>query len=339
MPITVPPVSFPAVNTENPSTTNYLNPGFKLPQLPRAPGTIEGCAWYANYQENTTDATFNSCSFISYGYCVEFSDLISWNPSLSKNKTECALQPGFSYCVQKTDTTAYVPSDNHCVSVDATIIHDGTASDCVCFTRVSGYDGTVGVDCASVAEDASIKLSQLTSWNSWLGANCDEALFANLEENDFRAVCIGVNSTAPTATATSPPLTSTGTKSSASMGPTPTGIVPGCRQFYTVQSGDSCAAIQGMFAISFGDFFKWNPSILSWGFTDVRVPSYAYCVSAPTSSSTGGGGPAAPTQSGAAPNCNKYYTVQSGDSCEKIEGQFGITLPQLYRWNPAIGPD
>ncbi|KAK8074533.1 hypothetical protein PG997_009196 [Apiospora hydei] len=164
-----------------------------------------------------------------------------------------------------------------------------------------------------------------------------DALFANLEENDFLAVCIGVNSTAPTATATSPSLTATGSKSSASMGPTPTGIIPSCRQFYTVQSGDSCAAIQGMFAISFADFFKWNPSIGSN--CENLWLGYAYCVSAPTSSSTGGGGPAAPTQSGAAPNFNKYYTMQSGDGCEKIESQFGITLPQLYQWNPAIGPD
>lgn len=70
--------------------------------------------------------------------------------------------------------------------------------------------------------------------------------------------------------------------------------------------------------------------------------SYAYCVKAPAASSTtsgGGGGPAAPTQSGEAANCNKYYTVQSGDSCAKIESQFAITFQQLYQWNPAIGSD
>lgn len=219
--ITVPPATFSPVNTANPSTTNYPNPGYRFQQLPMASGTAQGCASYANYNDNTTDGRFNSCSYVAYAYGVDFSDLLTWNPSLSKNETDCAFQPGYSYCVQKTNSTAYVPSNSNCVSVNATEIQGGTASNCVCFTEVSGYDGTVGVNCASVAEDASIKLSQLTTWNSWLGSACDTALFANLDENDFRAVCIGVNSTAHTATATNPPSTAstpTGTKSSASMG-------------------------------------------------------------------------------------------------------------------------
>ncbi|KAI0907579.1 hypothetical protein F4823DRAFT_602322 [Ustulina deusta] len=337
MSITVLPVTFSSVNTANPTTTAHPNPGYTFQQLPMASGTVQGCASYANYDDNTTDASLNSCSYISYAYWVDFSDLLTWNPSLSKNDTECALQRGYSYCVHKTDTTAYVPSDSRCVSVNATEIQDGTASDCVCFTEVSGYDGTAGVDCASVAEDASIELSQFTTWNSWLGSNCDAALFANLDENDFRAVCIGVNSTAPTATPTNPPPMPSGNQSSASMGPTPTGIIiPNCQKFYTVQSRDSCAAIEGMFAISFADFHKWNPSIGSN--CENLWLSYAYCVSAPSNSTTGSGsGPLAPAQSGAAANCNKYYTVQSGDGCDKIERQFNITFQQLYQWNPAIG--
>ncbi|XDG02515.1 hypothetical protein ABKA04_002130 [Annulohypoxylon sp. FPYF3050] len=335
MPITVPPVTFSSVDTANPSTTNYPNAGYTFRQLPVALDTIQGCIYYANYNDNTTDASLNSCSYIAYAYGASFSDLLSWNPSLSMNETECALQPGYSYCVQKTNTTAYVPPDSNCVTVNATEIQDGTASNCVCFTEVSGYDGTVGVDCASVADDASIELAQLTTWNSWLGSDCDTALFANLDENDVRAVCIGVNNTAPTATATNPPST---VSSTASMGPTQTGIVSNCQQFYTVQSGDSCAAIEGMFAISFADLYSWNPSIGSN--CENLWLGYAYCVSAPPSSTTSGGsGPAAPTQSGEAANCNKYYTVQSGDSCDKIESQFDITFQQLYQWNPAIEAD
>ncbi|KAK7915205.1 hypothetical protein PG985_012908, partial [Apiospora marii] len=349
MPITVPPVTFPFVNTENPSPTSHPNPGFTWHQLPMASGTFEGCASCADYDDTTTDASTNSCSFIAYLYWVEVSDLIVWNPSLSKNETECALQPGHSYCVQKTDISAYVPSGNQCLEVSGANIPEGTDPHCACFTEVSGYDGFRGLDCESLAEDASIKLSLLTSWNPWLGSNCDEALFANLGDNDWRAVCIGVNSTAPTTTATIPPPTSVGTKSSGSMGPTPTGIAPGCQQFYTTQSGDSCAAIQGLFAISFADFYSWNPSskyqslrlaVVATDREPQKLTGYAYCVSAPSSTTSGGGnGPAAPTQSGAAPNCNKYYTVQSGDGCEKIESQFGITLKELYQWNPAIGSD
>lgn len=221
MSITVPPATFSSVNTANPPTTTNPNPEYTFQQLPAASGTAQGCASYANYNDNTTDVSLNSCSYIAFAYGVDFSDLLIWNPSLSRNETECALQRGYSYCVQKTATTVYVPPDSRCVSVNATDIQTGTASDCVCFTEVSGYDGTVGVDCASVAEDASIKLSQLTTWNPWLGPDCDASLFANLDEDDLRAVCIGVNSTAPTATPTNPYPTPSETQSVTSMGVSP----------------------------------------------------------------------------------------------------------------------
>ena len=65
---------------------------------------------------------------------------------------------------------------------------------------------------------------------------------------------------------------------------------------------------------------------------------YAYCVRGPAaSSSITPTSSAAPTQSGIVSNCNKFYTVQSGDSCAGIESQFSITFAQLYQWNPSIG--
>lgn len=66
---------------------------------------------------------------------------------------------------------------------------------------------------------------------------------------------------------------------------------------------------------------------------------YAYCVQGPVSTATSGGtaAPPAPTQSGIASDCDKYYTVASGDSCSKIETQYNVTLAELYTWNPSIG--
>lgn len=36
-------------------------------------------------------------------------------------------------------------------------------------------------------------------------------------------------------------------------------------------------------------------------------------------------------------DCNKFYLVQSGDSCQGIVTRHGITLDDLYKWNPAVG--
>ncbi len=134
----------------------------------------------------------------------------------------------------------------------------------------------VGYNCGQMLSDFSITLTQLQTWNTWLGSNCDTALYANLGKLDTRAICIGVNASAPTGSAAAPPSkipTQTGTKPTASMGPTQTGVVAGCQRFYTVQSGDSCTNIETTFAITFAQLYQWNPSgmssiapslILSW---------------------------------------------------------------------------
>lgn len=64
------------------------------------------------------------------------------------------------------------------------------------------------------------------------------------------------------------------------MGPTQSGEVSGCQEHYTVQSGDSCSAIQSTDNITFSQFYKWNPSIGSN--CQYLVIGDAYCVKAPS---------------------------------------------------------
>jgi len=69
---------------------------------------------------------------------------------------------------------------------------------------------------------------------------------------------------------------------------------------------------------------------------------YAYCVAGPAStvSPSAAASPTtstAPTRTGTASGCSTYYTVQSGDSCQKIEDTFAVTFQQLYNWNTNIG--
>lgn len=64
---------------------------------------------------------------------------------------------------------------------------------------------------------------------------------------------------------------------------------------------------------------------------------YAYCVQGPVGTATSGGtAPSAPTQSGIASDCHEYYTVASGDSCQKLEAQYDVTLTKLYAWNSSV---
>lgn len=44
---------------------------------------------------------------------------------------------------------------------------------------------------------------------------------------------------------------------------------------------------------------------------------------------------AVPTQTGYIDGCQEFYTVESGDDCSTMEAEFGVTLAQLYAWNPS----
>jgi hypothetical protein len=149
------------------------------------------------------------------------------------------------------------------------------------------------------------------------------------------------------------------------MGPTQTGVVAECQQFYTVHSGDSCYGIETAFGITFAQFYQWNLSgmspvpptlVLSWCcitsmMEKILLFAYAYltwrqweaiartCDGAmriawrdllqpPPQSSRQGTSLSLtnPTQLGIASNCDEYYTVVS---------RFDITFAQLYQWNPG----
>ena len=82
-------------------------------QLPTASRNLSNCDSCRNFVAvrgivdqsespdiSTTIAFVNSCIYIAGAYHVAISDLMSWNPSLSADN--CALQPGFSYCVVQT---------------------------------------------------------------------------------------------------------------------------------------------------------------------------------------------------------------------------------------------
>ncbi|KAJ9209978.1 hypothetical protein DTO166G4_8450 [Paecilomyces variotii] len=38
-------------------------------------------------------------------------------------------------------------------------------------------------------------------------------------------------------------------------------------------------------------------------------------------------------------NCNKYYVVQTGDTCPSVESKFGITSTEFFAWNPSVSTD
>jgi hypothetical protein len=44
-----------------------------------------------------------------------------------------------------------------------------------------------------------------------------------------------------------------------------------------------------------------------------------------------------PTQPNLVSNCDKFHFVKTGDSCQGLATQYGITLNQFLTWNPSAG--
>lgn len=68
----------------------------------------------------------------------------------------------------------------------------------------------------------------------------------------------------------------TTTTTTTSVGPTQTGIAANCDKYHTVVDGDSCAAIEGEYGITFAQLYEWNPAIGSD--CEILDIGYAVCV-------------------------------------------------------------
>ena len=108
-----------------------------------------------------------------------------------------------------------------------------------------------------------------------------------------------------------------------------------CAEYYTVQSGDSCAGIETNFGLTNDQFLALNPGVTAQC-TNI-VSGEAYCVL-----SIYAGGPVITgPPSNVAPgtittNCTGYYTVVSGDSCSAIETKYNITDTLFHAMNPEL---
>ncbi|OJJ66409.1 hypothetical protein ASPBRDRAFT_666024 [Aspergillus brasiliensis CBS 101740] len=317
--IVITSATFPSVNTAIPTASSH--PGYVATSslLPTASGTVADCTTYRNYDDTNG---LNDCSYIAAAEGVTTDELLAWNPSLPA--TNCVFQSGNSYCVYRTNATPDTDDTSYCLPTNAT--EPGTISTCNCFTEVIGYQNSSGYSCDDIETGFSLTATPLLAWNTWMGSDCNSALFKGLGYYDIRAICVGVGSTS----------TGSPTTTSSVAAPTQTGITADCQEFYTVESGDTCTSIEAQFGITFGEFYSWNPSIGS-GCTNLWL-GYAYCVKSTQSTATATG-PDGPVQTGIASNCDAYYTVASGDSCAAIESRYDLTFAQLYQWNPAIGSD
>lgn len=108
--------------------------------------------------------------------------------------------------------------------------------------------------------------------------------------------------------------------------------------------GDTCDIITKAQGITLNQFLAWNPSAGS-SCTGLWADAYA-CVSiighepsVPATTTTAGNGIATPSpiQPNMVANCDSFYKVKSGDTCDIIASKNSVTSAQIISWNPSVG--
>ncbi|PPJ50654.1 hypothetical protein CBER1_05262 [Cercospora berteroae] len=260
------------------------------------------------------------------------SQFYAWNPAVGSS---CGgLQAGYYVCVGVSGTPTTAPT-NPITTAPPTTTNDpskpqptqgGLTPDCQNFYLVQAGDFCQAI----VDQYGTFSLTQFYSWNPAVGNTC-----GGLQAGYY--VCVGVTgtpTTRPTTTSAAPTATPTGPQ------PQQPGLIAGCQRYYFVQQGDFCQAIVDRFGtFSLQQFYSWNPAV---GNTCGGLQAgYYVCVGVsgtPTTPPAPPGNPAPnPIQAGTPPNCSRYGVANAGGTCSAFAQRFGISLQNLYRWNPVLG--
>ncbi|KAH7096027.1 LysM domain-containing protein [Paraphoma chrysanthemicola] len=295
------------------------------PQLPFDENTTSECTWW---HDQTTAVT---CAAILDENLITIDQFRRWNPSIGANCN--GLTTGKSYCVEAAFETVPTPTPTPSPTKPSNGIETpqpaqpDMVGNCDAFYFVKSGEG-----CADIAQKSGITVAQFTQWNPKAGSTC-----AGLWAETYACISIiGHTPTTPTPTPTKVP---NGIQTPL---PTQPDIVGNCDAFYFVKSGEFCADIASKSGITLAQFQQWNPKAGA-NCGGLWAEAYA-CVSivghTPTPTQPGNGiATPTPIQSGMVNNCNKFHFVESGQNCPAIQTKYGVSLANLFRWNPAIKAD
>ncbi|PPQ88791.1 hypothetical protein CVT25_010476 [Psilocybe cyanescens] len=293
----------------------------------------------------------DNCAAVASAHSLTFAQLVSYNPSINmdcsnliSNTNICVGPSGVEY----TPTTIPGATSTTSGFASSTIAPPGptpfgTTPECGKFYQVNSGD-----NCQQISLNNSISVDLFEQINPSINAGCTNLspglYYCVWPLSDWNTTAI----TTTTSTIATPPA------------PTPSGSTPNCYQWHTIVSGDTCSVLEASFGATIAQLQAWNPQ-LNNDCTNLLLGD-AYCVNGappgstitptptsttptgtptttPTPTHTGPATPPGPTQAGIASNCDAYVLQQDGVFCFDMANNAGITLDQLYAWNPALNGD
>ncbi|KAH8178523.1 hypothetical protein LIA77_00042 [Sarocladium implicatum] len=199
------------------------------------------------------------------------------------------------------------------------------------------WDNNGEIPCADMPGEWGISMEAFLRWNPSITSTCGNFLLE-------RSYCVEARDDP-----VEPPTTTKPPSGIATPTPTQGGMVNNCNKFHFVKQGQACSTVLSEAQISLAQLFEWNSSVNKdcsglWAevYVCVGVVGQATTTSAaPPSTTTAGNGIATPTpiQEGMVGNCNKFYFVKDGQTCSSVLAESGLSLAQLYRWNPTVKSD
>lgn len=186
------------------------------------------------------------------------------------------------------------------------------------------YQAQAGDTCSVIASRTGVTVAQLAAWNTQIGGAACTGIWAGYN------ICTGViggTPTQPTPTANPNPTPQ----------PIQDGMVGNCNRFHLVEAGETCAVIASKTGVTVSQLTTWNKGI---GASCTGMWAGYYLCTGVVGGSTQPP-PANPTpqpiQDGMVGNCKRFHFVQPGQNCDIISRQYGITVANFIRWNPAAG--
>jgi LysM repeat protein len=324
-------IAIPGTPTAAPTTVVSTNPPTATAPSPTQEGLIKTCN---NFYKTVKGDT---CAKIVEAYgTFTVSQFIEWNPAVG---SDCSgLWAETYYCVGVPGTPTVRPSSSAPVTTAPSgppPTQDGIISTCKSYHKAVSGD-----TCQKIVDQYGVfSLTEFQGWNPAVGQDCSGLWLGYY-------YCVATPST-PTA---KPTTIITTTKPATPTGPSPTqeGIVSNCQRYHKAVSGDTCQKIVDTYGtFTLAAFKQWNPAVGS----DCSAIwlGYYYCIGIPgtptvkpsstTPAPTGCTSAPTPTQPGAVCACKKWHKVASGNTCETIQKQYGISAANFNKWNPQVGSD
>ncbi|CAN9295869.1 unnamed protein product [Alternaria alternata] len=180
------------------------------------------------------------------------------------------------------------------------------------------YDGSM--TCQEVLDDNWIELDAFRRW----------LIAFQSQHAHFQAHVVPFSAQPTSSSVITSSATPTSSNGVATPSPVRPGMVSNCKTFHFVESGDNCGTMAEKYGIGTADVISWNG--LNNACTNLWQDTYA-CVGiiggspspSPTTSVPSGNGVSTPTpvQPRIVKNCNKFFFVESGDTCDVINQKTG----------------